>query len=149
MRWEETAAACGVVVVDGAANCPYDYGVPTILVIMQSFGGLAVLLLAGHLLRAHVRILRWLYMPASLLGGILGVAVLQLCYISPDAEYYLRGWTVGWADLPGFLITLVFASLFMVMTLPSLPEVRPRSTPRHFSSLSTIWRIMCSMLPPL
>ena len=120
----QSPAGCGLVVVDGADNCPYDYGVPTILVIMQSFGGLCALLILGHLLRAHVRIFRWLYMPASLLAGLLGVTVLQLCYISPDVAYYMQGWTVGWGDLPGFLITFVFASLFMGLPIPSVAEVR-------------------------
>jgi hypothetical protein len=121
---EVDAAACGLVVAGDAAQCPYDYGVPTILVIMQSFGGLCALLLIGHLLRANVRALRWLYMPASLLGGLVGVGILQLCYLSPDVAYYMQGWTVGWDELPGFLITLVFASMFMGQPLPNLPEVR-------------------------
>ena len=39
-------------------------------------------------------------------------------------------WTAGWSKLPGFLINIVFAALFLGVTIPSLSVVWKRSGPQ-------------------
>eukprot|EP00051_Salpingoeca_urceolata_P009822 m.119320 g.119320 ORF g.119320 m.119320 type:complete len:170 (-) comp16464_c0_seq8:1576-2085(-) len=51
---------------------------PSSLLIVSSFGCVCVLLLVGHLVRTQVRVLRRLFLPASLLGGLVGLAIVQL-----------------------------------------------------------------------
>ncbi len=90
---------------------------------MQSFVCLCVLLGLGHLVRTRWRALQTLYLPSCVIGGLLGLAILQTGRVAgyplPDA------WTAGWSALPGLLINVVFACLFLGVTLPSL---------------STLWR---------
>ena len=43
-----------------------------------SFCGLCLLLLAGKFLRVRLRFLQKLYLPSSVIGGLLGLLILQL-----------------------------------------------------------------------
>ena len=45
---------------------------------MLSFVALCVLLGVGHLLRERVRLLRQLYLPSCIIGGLIGLVVLQV-----------------------------------------------------------------------
>ena len=77
---------------------------------MISFGILSLLLLAGVGLRRKVTLFRKLYLPASVIAGLIGLVVLQLPVwhrLSFQAEM-----TAGWSSLPGMLINIVFAALF-------------------------------------
>ena len=95
---------------------------------MLSFIGLCLALYAGYLLRSKVRLLQWLYLPSSVLGGLLALAVIQV------ADY--RGhplpeeWTAGWSALPGMLINIVFACLFLGHPLPRVRELWHRAGPQ-------------------
>lgn len=71
-----------------------------------SFCLLCVFLAAGKLLRVKLRFLQRLYLPSSVIGGILGLIVLQVGGDSVPAV-----WTAGWRALPGVLINIVFATL--------------------------------------
>ena len=93
--------------------------------IVTSFIGLCLLLFVGHYLREHIRLLRKLYLPSSVIAGILGLIVIQAVgYLDGLEEGSLPGWastgvsavsgaipnwTAGWSKLPGFLINIVFA----------------------------------------
>ncbi|MDY6913559.1 MAG: sodium/glutamate symporter [Planctomycetota bacterium] len=83
-----------------------------------SFVGLCLLLWVGHFLRMRIRLLQRLFLPSSVIGGLIGLVVLQ------GFHWFGRplpaGWTTGWSDLPGFLINIVFACLFLGVSLPSL-----------------------------
>ena len=84
---------------------------------MISFGILSLLLLAGVGLRRKVTLFRKLYLPASVIAGLIGLVVLQLPVwhrLSFQAEM-----TAGWSSLPGMLINIVFAALFLGHALPS------------------------------
>ncbi|WP_017614070.1 sodium/glutamate symporter [Nocardiopsis salina] len=107
--------------------------------------GLALLLLGGLLLVSKLVRVKWklsqkLYLPSSIIGG--GIALL----LGPDilgwfaglladrgiaegfAERVQEGGLFGtdimsvWAELPGLLISVVFASLFLGKRLPKLKE---------------------------
>lgn len=78
---------------------------------MLSFVVLSMLLGLGHLLRVKVRLFHKLYLPSSVIGGLVGLAVLQFFDVPAD-------WTAGWGAIPGKLINIVFACLFLGVTIP-------------------------------
>jgi len=96
--------------------------------IVLPFVGLCFLLGLGHLLRMKVRLLRKLYLPSCVIGGLLGLLILQVAKASgaPVPE----GWTAGWGKLPGFLINIVFACLFLGVALPGLKTIWRRGGPQ-------------------
>ena len=93
--------------------------------IVTSFAGLSLLLVVGKLLRVRIPLLGRLYIPTSVIAGLLGLGVLQLA--GPSIP---PGWTRGWNQLPGFLINIVFAALFLGVTIPPLREIWRRSAPQ-------------------
>ena len=95
---------------------------------VTSFVGLCVLLWVGHLLRMRIRLLQKLYLPSCVIGGLLGLGILQgfrLAGSEVPAE-----WTAGWSDLPGFLINIVFACLFLGVQLPGIRRLWSRAGPQ-------------------
>jgi len=86
--------------------------------IVLSFTSLCLLLVAGKVLRVKVRLLQRLYLPASVIGGLLGLVILQSL-----GGHVPAGATAGWSRLPGFLINIVFAALFLGVTIPPLKTV--------------------------
>ena len=88
------------------------------MTIVLSFSSLCLLLIMGKLLRVKVRLFQKLYLPASVIGGLLGLIVLQAFggFLPEDA-------TAGWSRLPGFLINIVFAALFLGVAIPPLKRI--------------------------
>ncbi len=76
-------------------------------------------------MRVKVKLFQKLFLPSSVIGGIVGLIILQIAgaYIPPV-------WTMGWSKLPGFLINIVFASLFLGVVIPSLRTIWQRSGPQ-------------------
>ncbi len=72
--------------------------------VFADLGIAAILLLTGQLLRARIGLLQRLFLPASVIGGFLGLALgpngAEVIPLSEAFSYY-----------PGILIALVFASL--------------------------------------
>ena len=83
---------------------------------MLSFGFLCVLLGLGYWIRRRVKLLQRLYLPASVIGGLLGLFLLQTIPFPQEA-------TVGWVKMPVQLINIVFACLFLGTALPPLAKV--------------------------
>lgn len=78
---------------------------------------LGILLLAGTLLRIVVRPLRRLFLPAALIGGVLGLA------LGPYGAGLFPESLVGtWSGLPGILATIVFAPMLMGVRMPKVRE---------------------------
>ena len=78
---------------------------------VSSFCGLCLLLVIGKALRMKVNLFQMLYLPSSVIGGLLGLAVLRTLNATlPDAgwEYVANNWILGWDQLAGFLINIVF-----------------------------------------
>ncbi|HSV98189.1 MAG TPA: sodium/glutamate symporter [Spirochaetota bacterium] len=86
--------------------------------LMIAVSLLAALLLAGTFLRAKLRILQKILLPSSLIAGFIGLA------LSPQALGVLSPEVIGvWAALPGRLISVVFACMFLGHAIPSLRTV--------------------------
>ncbi|MDO4586680.1 MAG: sodium/glutamate symporter [Planctomycetia bacterium] len=90
-----------------------------------SFCGLSLLLLIGKSLRIFIPFFRTLYLPSSVIGGGLGLLILTLF-----GDYIPDGWTVGWKEMPGFLINIVFATLFLGENLPKIKDIWNRAAPQ-------------------
>jgi ESS family glutamate:Na+ symporter len=93
--------------------------------IVTSFAGLSILIIAGKFLRFKIKLLQRLYIPTSVIAGILGLLILQI-----GGDYIPAGWTAGWSKLPGFLINIVFAALFLGVHIPSISIIWKKSAPQ-------------------
>lgn len=91
---------------------------------VMSFSGLCCLLVLGKFLRVRLKVLRTLYIPSSVIAGLIGLLLLN---IFPD---FFQPWTAGWGKLPGFLINIVFAGLFLGVSIPPVKEVWNRCAPQ-------------------
>ncbi len=83
---------------------------------MLSFSCLCVLLGLGYWMRRRVGLLQRLFLPASVIAGLLGLLLFQFLPIPAEVS-------VGWNKLPGTLINVVFACLFLGTALPSISKV--------------------------
>ncbi len=95
---------------------------------MLSFVALSILLGAGHLLRMKVRLLQRLYLPSSVIAGLLGLAIIQFGRVI-DAPLP-ADLTAGWSALPGFLINIVFACLFLGVVIPPVRTIWRHAGPQ-------------------
>ncbi len=93
--------------------------------IVTSFAGLSILIVVGKFLRVKIKLLQRLYIPTSVIGGILGLVVIQI-----GGDAIPAGWTAGWSELPRFLINIVFAALFLGVTIPSFSTIWKKSAPQ-------------------
>lgn len=100
---------------------------------MLSFVCLSILLGLGYLIRRKLVVLQRLYLPASVIAGLLGLILIQSTILiaklfeAPQKEEILSRlhlWTAGWSDLPGLLINIVFACLFLGVEIPGISRVR-------------------------
>jgi len=93
--------------------------------VVMSFCGLCLLLAIGKLLRVRVRLLQRLFLPASVIGGLIGLILLNTA-----GHWLAPGWTAGWSRLPGILINVVFAALFLGVTIPPLKTIWRQAGPQ-------------------
>ena len=85
---------------------------------VQVFFLLSLFLVLGKALRVFIPLLQKLYLPSSIIGGTAALIVFK-CFpgIVPEDVFAAIG------KLPGFLINVVFASLFLGMTAPKLTKM--------------------------
>ncbi len=83
---------------------------------MLSFSCLCVLLGLGYWIRRKVVLLQKLYLPASVIAGLFGLLVFQTFPVPAEVS-------AGWNKLPGQLINIVFACLFLGTALPKISKV--------------------------
>ena len=82
------------------------------------FIALCGLLVAGKFVRIKVPLLQRLYLPSSVIGGAIGLVVMSLAgdAIDPEIPGAMR-------RVPGFLINVVFATLFLGVPIPNFRRV--------------------------
>lgn len=96
-----------------------------------AFSILTFFMVLAHLLRSTVTWIRKLYLPSSLLAGLIGFATINLIKLSASAKDFLEEEvTLGWAELPSVLTNVVFTTLILGERVPSLREVRLVSGPQ-------------------
>ena len=89
------------------------------------FCALSVLLLTGKLLRTSIPLFQKLYLPSSVIGGLAGLLVLSLA-----GKYVPREVVQNLKLLPGFLINVIFASLFLGTVTPGIGKVLKTAFPQ-------------------
>ena len=82
------------------------------------FCALSTLLIVGKLLRTALPICQKLYLPSSVIGGLAGLLI-----VSFFGEHIPQEVIAGMKKLPGFLINVIFASLFLGAVTPKLKKV--------------------------
>ena len=82
------------------------------------FAILSVLLVVGKVLRVRLSFLQRLYLPSSVIGGLVGLVVLTSLGSRAPAEV-----ADGMRAIPGFMINVIFATLFLGAATPRLKEV--------------------------
>eukprot|EP00730_Choanoeca_flexa_P002000 TRINITY_DN10874_c0_g1_i10.p1 TRINITY_DN10874_c0_g1~~TRINITY_DN10874_c0_g1_i10.p1 ORF type:complete len:308 (+),score=11.13 TRINITY_DN10874_c0_g1_i10:78-1001(+) len=113
---------------------------PTYLIILSSFSFMSLLLWLGHFIRIRVRLLSDLFLPASLIGGLIGLLCVQLLSLSDAAREFLQHEvTAGWEEVPNFLICIVFGTLFMGSRIPPLGQVWQVSGPQLMYGQIVAW----------
>ena len=75
---------------------------------VASFCTLCLLLVCGKAVRTALPFLRKLYLPSSIVGGAIGLVLLTA--FGPRVP---EAWHGGWKAIPGFLINIVFATMFI------------------------------------
>ncbi len=76
---------------------------------------LFLFLLAGKLLRTKVRLFQRIFLPASILGGFIALAAGP--YLLDLLPLFLFD---TWSQIPGLLISVVFATLFLGVVIPGI-----------------------------
>ena len=79
---------------------------------------LAILLVVGKALRVSIPLLQKCYLPSSVIGGLAGLIIFQ-CFPSLVPEEYIQ----AVSKLPGFMINVVFATLFLGVVAPPLKKI--------------------------
>lgn len=95
---------------------------------------LSAFLVLGKILRANITLLQKLYLPSSVIGGLAGLILFQ-CFpglLPADIFKYMT-------KLPGFLINIVFASLFLGMITPSAKTIIKTAFPQLCFSQLLAW----------
>ena len=82
------------------------------------FCTLAVLLMLGKILRIFIPLIQRLYLPSSVIGGLVGLLIFSL--FGQDLPPELLG---GIKKIPGFMINVIFAALFLGTVPPHFKKI--------------------------
>ncbi len=89
-----------------------------ILEFLYSICILGIFLIFGKLLRVNIRILQILFLPSAIIAGFLALA------LGPYGFGLIPEWIISnWRPLPGILINVVFASLFLGVDIPGVKKI--------------------------
>lgn len=79
---------------------------------------LGVLLLSGKVLRVKIKLFQRIFLPASIIGGFIGLA------FGPFGLDLIPGFITDiWKQIPGVLINIVFATLFLGVSIPGIKKI--------------------------
>ncbi|GBG27490.1 Hypothetical Protein FCC1311_037122 [Hondaea fermentalgiana] len=123
------------------------------MALVSSFSTLFVFMYIGHIIREYVACTRKFMLPASLIGGLLALLFVQLCTLN-DTVYAVveSDFIDGWSSMPGFLINIIFATLFMGKTVPSAREIWETAAPQIAYGWVIAWGnwfVACLLTPIL
>ncbi len=95
---------------------------------------LSVLLVLGKLLRTLIPALQLLYLPSSVIGGILG-----LILVNAFPSMVPTTWLSGIKQMPSFLINIVFAGLFLGASIPAVKKLWQLALPQFCYGQLQAW----------
>ena len=76
------------------------------------------LLTVGKVLRVQVPLLQRLYLPSSVIGGVVGLILFSSC-----GSLFPAGLKETMSKCPGFLINVIFATIFLGAAVPKVADV--------------------------
>lgn len=105
-----------------------------LMIAVMSFCAISVLLVLGIVVRSSFSIFQRLFIPSSVIGGFIGLIVIQTLgqFISDD-------WFAAFGQLPGFLINIVFAGLFLGATATPLKKIWGLAAPQFCFGQINAW----------
>ena len=86
---------------------------------------LSFLLVAGKILRTIIPLFQRLYLPSSVIGGILGLIIFSIF-----GDKIPAAWTNAIKMIPGFMINVIFATLFLGASTPKLKTIFKTAFPQ-------------------
>lgn len=104
---------------------------PTAVIVFVSLCGLLVV---GKVVRMRVPVLQRLYLPSSVIGGLIGLAVLSVA-----GDRVPREVVDAMRKVPGFLINVVFATLFLGKALPNVRRIVSLAYPQLVMGQIIAW----------
>ncbi|MGD1896148.1 MAG: sodium/glutamate symporter [Phormidesmis sp.] len=118
--------------------------------VFFAFVWIALLILAGRLIKQHVKWIRRLYLPESIVAGalalILGPQVLGMIATSIGGEgaflsqgLFSEAIRETWSQAPGIFINIVFAALFLGEVIPSPKQIWRKAAPQVVFGQSLAW----------
>lgn len=114
--------------------------------VFQALLVIGLLVLVGKAIRSHVGFLRRLFVPSSVVAGLLAlVAGPEVLGRVRDDEGFLSDGAFGdevlevWSALPSLLISVVFAALFLGKRIPSIGEIWRRAGPQVAFGQTLAW----------
>lgn len=90
--------------------------------VIYSLSGLSILLLLGKYLRVKVGFFQRIFLPSSVIAGLIGLIAMQFLLNNNESEMVDSVRNV-WSRSPGFLINIVFATLFLGKRIPGLSKI--------------------------
>jgi len=111
--------------------------------VLITFFGAAMLILAGTLIRKLLPIVERMHLPASVVGGVIGLIIgpqLFGAYLTYETTYATMKdiYKIGKA-FPGYLIVIVFAALMMGKAIPSPRKIMKEASPHLVVGYSIAW----------
>ena len=98
------------------------------------FAALSILLVAGKILRVQIPLLQKLYLPSSIVGGLLGLLIVS-CF----REHIPVTLTDEMRQMPGFLINIIFATLFLGGGMPKVKNLAASVLPQLTLAQIVVW----------
>lgn len=106
----------------------------------------AILLLAGRWIRQRIRLLRQLYIPSSIVAGVLALLLgpQVLGQLTPPEGWLADGVfsddvRLVWRQSPGVFINVVFAALFLGEAIPRPMEIWRKAAPQVAFGQTLAW----------
>ncbi|NDJ18407.1 sodium/glutamate symporter [Myxacorys almedinensis] len=118
--------------------------------VFWAFTLIAILILVGRFVRQRIGVLRSLYIPSSVVAGLLalglGPGILGAIVKSTvNAEAALAGGIFSetiravWAQSPGIFINIVFAAIFLGQPIPGLRTIWRKASPQAAFGQTLAW----------
>ena len=98
------------------------------------FAALSILLISGKILRVQIPLLQRLYLPSSIVGGLLGLLLVS-CF----REHIPVNITDEMRNMPGFLINIIFATLFLGGGVPKVKNLAASVLPQLTLAQLVVW----------
>lgn len=102
------------------------------------FSVLSVLLVIGKILRVKIPLLQRLYLPSAVVGGLLGLLIVTVCN-SFQPGLIPESLTGTLRQFPGFLINVIFATLFLGVAVPKLKSFAGLILPQLTLAQIVVW----------